>query len=83
MTIALQLGTRERLEIWTNVLQLGITASALAYRSFIEFFQLISVTIGAINSANQAASAVGALLDVCVRNKMGRKYYPGLADLAT
>lgn len=52
----------------------GVTASVLAYESFLIYFSLDSVTIGAINSSYQAASVVGALLNFWLPNKYGREH---------
>lgn len=57
----------------TLIPSIGITASVLAYPQFIKYFALTSDTIGAINSAYQAASAFGALLNIYLPNRVGSK----------
>ncbi|KAF2273803.1 MFS transporter [Westerdykella ornata] len=50
----------------------SITASVLAYNSFIQYFELNNDTIGAMNSAYQAAAALGALSNFYLPNRLGR-----------
>jgi MFS family permease len=50
----------------------GITSSVLAYESFLGYFDLNNVTIGAFNSAYYAACAVGTALNWWLPNKFGR-----------